>query len=119
MPAAYAAQGLGFFQGVYDIQVCASNSQFMYMSFINQDGAQLANPNGTVFVSSNQGQTWTTSGFTPVTNNTNFQENGDFKNQNGKIAIDPLITHKMPLDKINDAFDLMHSGESIRSVVVY
>ena len=37
----------------------------------------------------------------------------------GKIAIDPLITHKMPLGKINDAFDLMHSGESIRSVVVY
>jgi S-(hydroxymethyl)glutathione dehydrogenase/alcohol dehydrogenase len=37
----------------------------------------------------------------------------------GKIAIDPLITHKMPLDKINDAFDLMHSGESIRSEVVY
>jgi S-(hydroxymethyl)glutathione dehydrogenase / alcohol dehydrogenase len=37
----------------------------------------------------------------------------------GKIAIDPLITHQMPLDKINDAFDLMHSGESIRSVVVY
>jgi S-(hydroxymethyl)glutathione dehydrogenase/alcohol dehydrogenase len=36
-----------------------------------------------------------------------------------KISIDPLITHKMPLDKINDAFDLMHSGESIRSVVVY
>jgi S-(hydroxymethyl)glutathione dehydrogenase / alcohol dehydrogenase len=37
----------------------------------------------------------------------------------GKISIDPLITHKMPLEKINDAFDLMHSGESIRSVVVY
>jgi S-(hydroxymethyl)glutathione dehydrogenase/alcohol dehydrogenase len=37
----------------------------------------------------------------------------------GKIAIDPLITHKMPLDKINDAFDLMHVGESIRSVIVY
>jgi S-(hydroxymethyl)glutathione dehydrogenase/alcohol dehydrogenase len=37
----------------------------------------------------------------------------------GKISIDPLITLKMPLDKINDAFDLMHSGESIRSVVVY
>ena len=34
-------------------------------------------------------------------------------------AIDPLITHVMPLDKINDAFDLMHSGESIRSVVTY
>ena len=37
----------------------------------------------------------------------------------GKFEIEPLITHKMPLDKINDAFDLMHSGESIRSVVVY
>lgn len=35
----------------------------------------------------------------------------------GKINIDDLITHTMPLDKINDAFDLMHTGESIRSVV--
>jgi len=38
---------------------------------------------------------------------------------NGKIEIDPMITHILPLDKINDAFDLMHRGESIRSVVVY
>ena len=37
----------------------------------------------------------------------------------GKIKIDDLITHTMPLDRINDAFDLMHQGESIRSVVVY
>ncbi len=37
----------------------------------------------------------------------------------GKINIDDLITHTMPLDDINRAFDLMHSGESIRSVVVY
>jgi S-(hydroxymethyl)glutathione dehydrogenase/alcohol dehydrogenase len=37
----------------------------------------------------------------------------------GKIEIDPLITHTMPLDDINKAFDLMHQGESIRSVVVY
>jgi len=37
----------------------------------------------------------------------------------GKISIDPLITHVMPLDKINSAFDLMHSGESIRSVITY
>lgn len=36
-----------------------------------------------------------------------------------KIEIDPLITHTMPLEKINDAFDLMHKGESIRSVVVF
>ena len=37
----------------------------------------------------------------------------------GKIEIDPMITHVMPLDDINTAFDLMHAGESIRSVVVY
>jgi S-(hydroxymethyl)glutathione dehydrogenase/alcohol dehydrogenase len=37
----------------------------------------------------------------------------------GKINIDDLITHTMPLGEINKAFDLMHSGESIRSVVVY
>jgi S-(hydroxymethyl)glutathione dehydrogenase/alcohol dehydrogenase len=35
----------------------------------------------------------------------------------GKINIDDLITHQMPLEKINDAFDLMHAGESIRSVI--
>jgi S-(hydroxymethyl)glutathione dehydrogenase/alcohol dehydrogenase len=37
----------------------------------------------------------------------------------GKINIDDLITHTMPLEKINDAFDLMHEGKSIRSVVLY
>jgi S-(hydroxymethyl)glutathione dehydrogenase/alcohol dehydrogenase len=37
----------------------------------------------------------------------------------GKIEIDPLITHVLPLERINDAFDLMHSGESIRSVVTF
>ncbi len=36
-----------------------------------------------------------------------------------KINIDDLITHTMPLDEINTAFDLMHAGESIRSVVLY
>ncbi len=37
----------------------------------------------------------------------------------GKINIDDLITHTMPLQDINSAFDLMHAGESIRSVVLY
>jgi S-(hydroxymethyl)glutathione dehydrogenase/alcohol dehydrogenase len=37
----------------------------------------------------------------------------------GKINIDDLITHTLALDDINTAFDLMHKGESIRSVVVY
>nr|PZN64182.1 MAG: S-(hydroxymethyl)glutathione dehydrogenase/class III alcohol dehydrogenase [Pseudomonadota bacterium] len=37
----------------------------------------------------------------------------------GKIRIDELITHKLPLERINEAFDLMHEGRSIRSVIVY
>jgi S-(hydroxymethyl)glutathione dehydrogenase / alcohol dehydrogenase len=37
----------------------------------------------------------------------------------GKIEIDPMITHTMPLADINTAFELMHAGKSIRSVVVY
>ena len=37
----------------------------------------------------------------------------------GKISIDPLITHRLSLNEINHGFDLMHQGKSIRSVVVY
>jgi len=37
----------------------------------------------------------------------------------GKINIDDLITHTMPLDRINEGFDLMHAGKSIRAVVAY
>ena len=37
----------------------------------------------------------------------------------GKINIDDLITHELSLEDINRGFDLMHGGESIRSVVVY
>ena len=37
----------------------------------------------------------------------------------GKIEIDPMITHTMPLPDINKGFDLMHEGKSIRSVVLY
>ena len=37
----------------------------------------------------------------------------------GKIEIDSMITHTLPLDEINKGFDLMHEGKSIRSVVVY
>jgi S-(hydroxymethyl)glutathione dehydrogenase/alcohol dehydrogenase len=36
-----------------------------------------------------------------------------------RISIDDLITHTMPLERINEAFDLMHAGKSIRSVVLY
>ncbi|MEO0908239.1 MAG: S-(hydroxymethyl)glutathione dehydrogenase/class III alcohol dehydrogenase [Pseudomonadota bacterium] len=38
---------------------------------------------------------------------------------NGKIEIDPMITHRLSLEEINKGFDLMHAGESIRSVVVF
>ena len=38
---------------------------------------------------------------------------------NGRIEIDPMITHVLPLEDINKGFDLMHAGESIRSVVVF
>ncbi len=37
----------------------------------------------------------------------------------GKIEIDPLVTHTLPLERINEAFDLMHAGTSIRTVVVF
>ena len=37
----------------------------------------------------------------------------------GKILIDPMITHTMPLDDINNGYAMMHKGESIRGVVVY
>jgi S-(hydroxymethyl)glutathione dehydrogenase/alcohol dehydrogenase len=37
----------------------------------------------------------------------------------GKIEIDPMITHTMPLPDVNKGFELMHEGTSIRSVVVY
>jgi S-(hydroxymethyl)glutathione dehydrogenase/alcohol dehydrogenase len=37
----------------------------------------------------------------------------------GKIQIDPMITHTLTLDDINKGFDLMHAGKSIRSVVVF
>jgi S-(hydroxymethyl)glutathione dehydrogenase/alcohol dehydrogenase len=37
----------------------------------------------------------------------------------GKIEIDPMITHVMGLEEINKAFELMHAGTSIRSVVLF
>jgi S-(hydroxymethyl)glutathione dehydrogenase/alcohol dehydrogenase len=37
----------------------------------------------------------------------------------GKIEIDPMITHTLTLDQINEGFELMHAGKSIRAVVVF
>ena len=37
----------------------------------------------------------------------------------GRIDLDPFVTHTLPLDRINEAFDLMHEGKSIRTVIHY
>jgi len=37
----------------------------------------------------------------------------------GRLRVDELVTHRLPLDRINEAFDLMHEGESIRTVVSF
>jgi S-(hydroxymethyl)glutathione dehydrogenase/alcohol dehydrogenase len=37
----------------------------------------------------------------------------------GRIAVDELITHQLPLDRIDEGFELMHRGESIRTVVTF
>src|SRR6266852_1562912 len=64
------------------------------------------------------GRVWKGTAFGGVRGRTEVPQIVDWY-MDGKISIDPLITHKMPLNDINKAFDLMHSGESIRSVVVY
>src|SRR5476651_287286 len=64
------------------------------------------------------GRVWKGTAFGGVRGRTQVPQIVDWY-MDGKISIDPLITHVMPLEKINDAFDLMHKGESIRSVVTF
>ena len=64
------------------------------------------------------GRVWKGSAFGGARGRTDVPKIVDWY-MDGKIEIDPLITHVMPLERINDAFDLMHSGESIRSVVTF
>ncbi len=64
------------------------------------------------------GRTWKGTAFGGARGRTDVPQIVDWY-MDGKINIDDLITHTMPLEKINDAFDLMHQGKSIRSVVVY
>jgi S-(hydroxymethyl)glutathione dehydrogenase / alcohol dehydrogenase len=63
------------------------------------------------------GRVWKGSAFGGAKGRTDVPKIVDWY-MDGKIRIDELITHTMPLDQINHAFDLMHEGESIRSVVV-
>lgn len=64
------------------------------------------------------GRVWRGSAFGGARGRTDVPKIVDWY-MDGKINIDDLITHKMPLDKINDAFDLMHEGKSIRSIVEF
>ncbi|NKI35561.1 S-(hydroxymethyl)glutathione dehydrogenase/class III alcohol dehydrogenase [Wenzhouxiangella sp. XN79A] len=64
------------------------------------------------------GRNWRGSAFGGARGRTDVPKIVDWY-MDGRIDIDSLITHTLPLEKINDGFDLMHAGESIRSVVVY
>ncbi|MGF7162371.1 S-(hydroxymethyl)glutathione dehydrogenase/alcohol dehydrogenase [Rhodoligotrophos appendicifer] len=64
------------------------------------------------------GRSWRGSAFGGARGRTDVPKIVDWY-MDGKIQIDPMITHTMPLEEINNAFDLMHDGRSIRSVVVY
>jgi len=64
------------------------------------------------------GRVWQGSAFGGARGRTDVPKIVDWY-MNGKIAIDPMITHVLTLEEINKGFDLMHAGESIRSVVVF
>jgi S-(hydroxymethyl)glutathione dehydrogenase/alcohol dehydrogenase len=64
------------------------------------------------------GRTWKGTAFGGARGRTDVPRIVDWY-MRGKIEIDPLITHKLPLEKINDAFALMHEGRSIRAVIEY
>lgn len=64
------------------------------------------------------GRTWKGTAFGGARGRTDVPKIVDWY-MDGKIEIDPMITHTLTLDEINKGFDLMHSGESIRSVVLY
>jgi len=64
------------------------------------------------------GRSWRGSAFGGVSGRSDVPQIVDWY-MDGKIEIDPMITHTLSLDEINKGFDLMHAGESIRSVVVY
>ena len=64
------------------------------------------------------GRTWKGTAFGGARGRTDVPKIVDWY-MDGKIEIDPMITHILKLDEINKGFDMMHAGESIRSVVVY
>ena len=64
------------------------------------------------------GRTWKGTAFGGVKGRTELPGYVD-RYLNGTIELDSMVTHTMPLDEINTAFDLMHEGKSIRSVILF
>jgi S-(hydroxymethyl)glutathione dehydrogenase/alcohol dehydrogenase len=64
------------------------------------------------------GRVWKGSAFGGARGRTDVPKIVDWY-MSGKIEIDPMITHKLPLERINEGFDLMHAGTSIRTVVEF
>ncbi len=64
------------------------------------------------------GRVWKGSAFGGCRGRTELPQYVDWY-MDGKIEVDSFVTHTMPLEKINEAFDLMHHGESIRAVITY
>jgi S-(hydroxymethyl)glutathione dehydrogenase/alcohol dehydrogenase len=64
------------------------------------------------------GRSWKGTAFGGARGRTDVQKIVDWYME-GKINIDDLITHVLPFEQINEGFELMRKGESIRSVVVY
>ena len=64
------------------------------------------------------GRTWRGTAFGGAKGRTDVPKIVDWY-MNGKIEIDPMITHKLTLDQINEGFELMHAGKSIRAVVEF
>ncbi len=64
------------------------------------------------------GRTWKGTAFGGVKGRTELPGYVD-RYMNGQIELDSMVTHTMPLEEINTAFDLMHEGKSIRSVIIF
>jgi S-(hydroxymethyl)glutathione dehydrogenase/alcohol dehydrogenase len=64
------------------------------------------------------GRTWKGTAFGGARGRTDVPKIVDWYME-GKIQIDPMITHTMPLEDINKGFELMNAGKSVRGVVVY
>jgi S-(hydroxymethyl)glutathione dehydrogenase/alcohol dehydrogenase len=64
------------------------------------------------------GRVWKGSAFGGARGRTDVPKIVDWY-MDGKINIDDMITQTLPIEQINDAFDLMHEGNSIRTVLTY